>query len=101
MYIFTAHIPGDHEAPIVAIFDEIPTVDEIAEQFCNTVPDLQLMTVVFAMKEMGFDQMLDRVDEILGKRAAAGEWPSIGKLSEDGGMFFSMQMIVDRPKNRN
>ncbi len=101
MWVFTAHMPGQNEAPLVAVFDDVPTVDEIAEQFCNTVPELEIMPITISMNGVGIDRMPANVKKALTARAAAGEWPSVGKLSDDGWMFFSMQMIVDRPKDRN
>ena len=101
MYVFTAHVPGDYEAPLVAFFDKVPTVEVIADQLCNTVPHLEQTSIVVSMKGVGIDDMLACVEKVLAAHAAAGNWPSIGKLSEDGGMYFSMQLIVDRPKNRN
>ena len=101
MYVFTAHVPGDYEAPLVAVFDEVPTMDGIVTQFANTVPSLQPMTMFVAMEGTDVPKMLDGAEKILAAFAAAGEWPSIGKLSSDGGMYFSMQLIVDRPVNRN
>ena len=101
MYVFTAHVPGDYEAPLVAVFDEVPTMDQIVTQFTNTVPSLRPMTMFVAMEGAGVPKMLDGAEKILEQTATAGEWPSIGNLSPDGGMYFLMQLIVDRPKNRN
>lgn len=89
---------------MVAVFDEMPTLYDIAQSLVRNVPNLDVPAEALAtvLQDEGIDKALRRAaDGLFKDQTKAHQWASIEKKSMDGTMMFSFQWIPDPERRPN
>lgn len=91
MYVFTQHRLKVWDAPVVCLFETVPTTEAIAFAVTGKIPGVDYKDVQKVYDDEGVGGMLARAEARLKKLRNDGKWPSIEKVSEDGKMMFALQ----------